>query len=575
MCLSHKNSLIVGANSRIVGAIKPLLKDFDFVSHKDICSIDFSRYKQVFIFSWSRKSLQSNIEAINQVPGHLLNFISSTAVLSLQKRQQFSSYPANKKLVEDMVLGRGGKVTRLGVWGEGVKLHKYFGCVPITTVTQLAEYLNSNRKLDTGIVNLVSVERGQPSLLTKLCKVLYKISSLLPNWLVFQILLQGLPKILGVKSYGFTADANYFFNSEVLLGHGVLGGKYAKSTKSIERLVVASPFADTRLDVNGFKSTFVGLKNNGLAKYWHGVSIAKDNSSGVKKNIPVWVDRFRNISGAVIHGHVQEFFYRDIGPCIELALVDSRKSFITYLYAEKLVLACGPLENVRLLAKFSDSKFTQLSDHELALLGHTYLEHAVKAKSIRKLGPFVCLGRSLEFDFQNTKVLLDFRPFVQFNKNRLNKYNEFYLGTLPSILHKILADFSLHRINEAFFNKFGFSLATKKVSVFAQVLYPECITYGETGVLSRKRFSNDFWRSLAEHISDDVGEFHYQNAFTSIDSQHIVGAENYLREPSISKMLTSGALMIIGSPTDFRLSARHHTLDLSDHIMAKYSPNAL
>lgn len=80
--------------------------------------------------------------------------------------------------------------------------------------------------------------------------------------------------------------------------------------------------------------------------------------------------------------------------------------------------------------------------------------------------------------FVNKNYILDFRPgYNVFKNNHYYKRNFFliYKSKIMIILNSIL-NFDFERLNEAFFNKFGFAFKTKKIIACIQLLRPNCIS---------------------------------------------------------------------------------------------------
>ena len=86
-------NLIIGKNSKIVREISSELKNYDFISHKDISATDFNNYQKVIIFSWSNRSLVENINFSN-----FLNFFGKVSSSYSTKTNPLA------KLIDDSIL---------------------------------------------------------------------------------------------------------------------------------------------------------------------------------------------------------------------------------------------------------------------------------------------------------------------------------------------------------------------------------------------------------------------------------------------------------------------------------------
>ena len=82
--------LIVGKNSKIVKELRESqdLSEFDFISFVDVQTVDFSRYLEIFVFSWDHRSISGNVSLISKMPLHKEVFVSSIAVRALDVRPQ-------------------------------------------------------------------------------------------------------------------------------------------------------------------------------------------------------------------------------------------------------------------------------------------------------------------------------------------------------------------------------------------------------------------------------------------------------------------------------------------------------
>ena len=99
--------LVIGSNSALVRGLGNF--DVPSISHCDIPEVDFSNYDEIFLFSWSKRSLHENVELIEAIPGEKLIFVSTIAVFSIGLKQQWNNYPNWKAACETLTKSRGAR----------------------------------------------------------------------------------------------------------------------------------------------------------------------------------------------------------------------------------------------------------------------------------------------------------------------------------------------------------------------------------------------------------------------------------------------------------------------------------
>ena len=544
-------NLIIGKNSKIVREISSELKNYDFISHKDISATDFNNYQKVIIFSWSNRSLVENINLLKDISPEKIIFISTSAVFSLQKRKQWNNYPNWKSKIEERVLNNDGAVLRIGIWEQKFR-NSIYGYFPLTSKKDLVKNLNEIEKIEKETNCFQIIEGKLPLLLTFYAKTINFISTLLPNNFIFRAPLELLIKFLGIKSYGFSEDANSFFFKKVMIGGGCLGGEYLK--KNIVDRVFVSNKKDIHLSEYGFKDTIVGLKNNGLAKYWHGVSTSEVKDGFIKKKTPLFVDRSRNINKKHL-SHVIKIIERD--SFIEV-IAEDKNDFRKKYFSSNLVLAAGAFSNSMLLKKYLN-KDAYFDDHESINIGSVNLNEACEKDYLSKKGPLIFSNKLSKLIFRNYEMLVESRPH-----NPSKFHTNLYADTTRNIFLKLLKRFDFYSINEAFFNKFGFAFCTDRASISLQILVKKAIKFdGEKFV--RTRISAEEFQGIANLLKSRFKNFQPYN-FESFDGQHIMGGKEFFLNDELLKLIDSDKIKILGSPTEERLEIFHHTDSLKAKI---------
>ena len=158
--------------------------------------------------------------------------------------------------------------------------------------------------------------------------------------------------------------------------------------------------------------------------------------------------------------------------------------------------------------------------------------------------------------------MIEFRPDVLLKKNS-NYSNFFYAQSIGGIFLKLIKNLSLSRINEAFYNKFGIGIKTKKLNIFMQIKNSNCIKY-EKGEFIRSRIDLIKINQILEQIRKEIIGFKKIENIELGDAQHTMGGANLLDDEIIKDLLSKNRLKIYGSPSNFDLTSTHHTFDYID-----------
>lgn len=549
----NKRILLIGKNSRIIRSLGSLINKFDAVSHADIGFVDFDHYDFIYLFSWCATNNSKNIDILKLLPLNKTIFISSVAVLSNEVRKQWANYPRWKLECENLVLGGGGKVARIGIWGDEY-LNKHYGFIPFTTNKHIVSLLNGDLIFKNSIVEVYSLTEAKVSdFRIQLSEFLYRLSRILPSTFLFQVLPMLATKILKLGSYGYTRDALCFFGNKALVGFGVLGQSFYKrcKTRSLIRVFV-SPSPDLLLKENGFSYTRIGKFLTGLSKFWHGVYVDIKSDGSASKVVPLF-----NYKLSLPLSSIRS----------DVILLAEEGNHITLSFDSSIVhscngkfnfvnLAAGPIINSKLIQRFNQVSCC-FSDHEIGMIGTVSLDELVKMKLFNKIG-MVGYSRSvLIFSGNNFSFMIDFRPsnYVKHSHGCDSIYNNSTMG----ILKKIISRLSFFQINEAFFNKFGFAFTTKNMSVFAQIEVVDAIKMDPQGSLKRERITKRQLDDVISFISKRLDTFCVSDSISLTDGQHILGGGELLDSENLKRLLNSGRLNIIGSPCKLKLGAIHHT----------------
>jgi hypothetical protein len=571
--------LIIGANSKIVGAIVPLLKcKFELASHKDIEHINWSQFRYVIVFSWPKRDYDKFLQKISAIPASKLVFISTTAVLALQMRPQWSAYPVQKYRFEQHVLKRKGRVVRIGVTLDR-HATQLIGSYPFTSMTNLASVIDSLEAYSEPIINAFEIRLGRAEGWCHYTSIaLHRLSLALPSVFFLQIMVQGLAKFLNLKHYGYTADANFYFKDTIQIGYGALG-RFGPKLKAHKDLIITSPNEDVILNENGFSKTRLGYDTIGLARFWHGVELVPGSSRGFwRKYVPLFIDRSRPKNKIHHSLHIDRVFEPDESGSWAVVGHNNRSIKISF-WCKTVIMASGPINNTRLLQSIVPARAC-FSDHEIGMVGIVSLKNAVSAGFVRRSSCFMHPDqvRSMTTNC-GLRFVVEARPHVPLKHLVANQdASSFYLDSMSKIIYKILTNLDFNRINEAIFNKFGIGLITKNCSIFVQALVANSIVLegpqsADSAIqIHRKRLTRNQWKAIQETIIRNLTGFIPDRGVIPVDAQHIVGAASLLASTRLTELLGDGKLKIFGSPTLCELDECHHTSRWQREIRAQSQP---
>jgi hypothetical protein len=557
-------NLIIGSNSKIVCRIADRLTNYKFISHADLGQEDLHAYERIVLFSWSHGSLEENMAMVKSIPAGKLVFISTTAVHALNIRPQWNGYPNSKAAVEHHIrANRLGGIVRLGVI-EPAYIACLSGMVPVTTIDMMVSFLNDlPGQLNADEIDLIELQPGGLSgFKGKLFKAINLVGrKYFPPKKLIQIFFEAPVKLLRQAHYGYTADMLDYFQDHLLIGYGALGSR-AHRIGNYSGIIV-SDLPDVRLMENGFHSTLLGKGKRGLSRYWHGAYIVQKGERLIKRVMPI-VQRAHPPIGA-LNGEVIRL--EEAGDFVKV-FFKGHGGKLSHILASKVTLACGPLENSRLLNQIARQD-VYLSDHEIYFAGSISQQDAIGTGLVaRRAGLIARRNEVMRATPDGLDMLVDVRPYV---KSRFQENMAFYNSDTIGVVKKILLSQSLARVNEAVFNKFGVGLFTLKYSVFVQVVAKDCIHLDPNCTLQRTRLTDEQLKALSDHLASVFPSFSSNLSSSTLDGQHIMGGTELLNHPAISRLINKGRLKILGSPTAQVLDYRHHTKvlidDLPNHVM--------
>lgn len=560
--------LIIGKNSRIIKEITSRLVDFDIVSHTDIENINFSKYSMVFLFSFCKSNADDNIRMIDRIPTSKLIYISTIATYSTLVRRQYASYPNLKLTLEKYVFSNGGKILRLGVWGNdnNEKISTNYQC---TSTHALIEHLNKVDSSHQRIVDLYDIRRGSGHIGTHVVRVLRYLDKTLPNFLTIKAPLIFALRKHNIADYGYSADAFSLCNVELVIGEGCLGSAYLY--KDPENKVVISPSGpNINLTKNGFSNTLVSLTRFGLSALWHRVYVDRKSGRAIKRfDVRRHSHRVKRINAAALHLDLTNIVINVGSPTIiskslsDYRIWDLKDEFYFGIKFSKVTLAAGSLMNAALLTPYLEENLCYLSDHKTCCLGYVDTTE-VSSKFAETKFLFI---RHISFDnleVEYNRILLDFRPFST------DKSGDVYRNGFFTIVWKLLISGSFYRINEAVYNRFKLGIRTRRLAIWAQIEDYSSIKF-ENGKLSRS--ANFNIEAVLQQLETKYFTFSREESASFTDSQHVVWSPTKMRD-IYHERVRMGKLKILGSqPEGFDLGSDHHTVILRNQILSNKASN--
>lgn len=523
-CENHKY-LVIGKNSQIVKSLD-LSEDFHIVSHTEVKNLSLEKYQKIYIFSWG-KNTHFIDEILILVNVEKIVFISTIASLIPLNHRKLYSYPMQKSIYEKRILFGGGTVVRLGIFEQNVK---YSGYYPITSVGHIQNFLKSachpeNACKEYNLIEFNYVEKSHP---VKVWNI--TILDMLLNMPMFYFLVSAILRALNLGIFGYTyLVCFHIFSKKLNIGSGVVG------THHFKQIHAKSFFSDIELQNNGFESTLVGRKDNGLKKFWHGVKIVSDKENAKYiKSVPVINNR---LSSPALYLHFLKFEETQDN-LIQVTSLDKDGNHVKQ-YCDKLNLAIGALSHAKIISKLIQSEIF-LNDHTLiiAKTADTSLDH-----DTIHIGKLLLLRKKVHFcEINKQRVMIEMRPSAG------EKFtSRDYINTTHVILKKLIKRMDVHSFNQAFYNKFGIGLNFQKFEIVFQVENKNCITVFPNGDVVKNAILPD--GLLNAVVSQYPQLFNYEK----FEAQHLYWVSSEICKNKY------GNVKFFGSPMEKDPGASHHT----------------
>jgi len=162
--------------------------------------------------------------------------------------------------------------------------------------------------------------------------------------------------------------------------------------------------------------------------------------------------------------------------------------------------------------------------------------------------------------------LVDLRPIVKTRQVADENPNAFYLDSTRTLIAKLIRGFSLARINEAIFNKFGFGVPTMRAAVSVQILVEDCISFKNYTEIDRRRISSSEWDKIHSYVANTFKTYRPIKIPVTVDAQHIHGGAEVLEIADVAKAIFDQRIVVLGSPNRTKLGLFHHTEQIKQGI---------
>lgn len=555
---------IIGANSKIVKALN-LQSNFHMVSHNDIKFYDFSKFDMIWVFSWSTRSITSNLNIIESIPDKKIIFISSQAVMSMSVANQPYNYVNWKKICEDRVLSKAGEVIRIASVNED-QAKNYAEVYAHTNIMELQNYMLQKENVLSGeVIPLFNIKT-----IDKKNTILFNYRNRLIDYLrinkKFNYLHACFCMFFKVPSYGYSRDCQKLLANKVVIGYGAVGSYALKNRLKMTDKIFVNFEKNIILNNNGFKNTLIGRGKSGLAKLMHGVSTEAYGGLYVKKFVKFFPGLFY-IPANVRSQKIRTIKF--IGSKWQI-LCESPSGQQQVYYSNKLILAAGWLENTRLLSCLSEcNSKLKFSDDESAFIGSVSVEEAIRSNLIQRSGLFIKhkFGKIVD---TSIPCFIEARAIPSEIKLNTNYYD----GKGYKII-KIITKFNLKKFNSVIFNKFGFMIYTKNsIELLATYLCEDSIecSVGNGIILSLSRkvlLTEKFLENLNGNIKKGFASYKPSKNVKPLDGIHVVGGSDILKQKRIADLIISKKLLVLGPPNKSKIDPFHTTKRLQESAYHK------
>lgn len=548
--------LIVGKNSRIVKFLQ-LPSNFEKISSIDLQFVDFDQYDHVWIFSWSNKCLNDNINLIRLIPIKKIIFVSSHSVHSNSIAKQPYNYVNWKIKCENLVKCGGGKILRIA--SIDFNIAKFYNNVfAHTKIEDLQNFMINFNSFDKSIIfelfdiNISDKEKNY------FLRSIIQLTNFLRTHKAINLLHASFFKLSKLYSYGYGRDSQYVLADKLIIGFGAIGSFALNNKITSKDIIIRSDSKNYKINSNGFYRMLIGKTKHGLSELWHGVETYKTDNNRVKKKVAIFPHRPKSSFGKrFVEGTVDKISYKKNK--WEISVIKNDGNEFKY-FSNKLILSAGWLENTRLLSALVSKKLeVKFSDDESMVIGSIALSEAIEHGLVKKVGPFLKNGTGIILDGQG-KEFIEARISVITPKQ---DYDLYYMSTF-SVIKQIILSLNFSKINSAFFNKFGWCIkSSKHLDLFLTILAPKSINCifenGRLIRISKTSLLKKVFKNLSFKLSRKFTTFKINQGRIIFDGLHVTGGYEFLKYEPLKTYLKNSTLFVLGPPNQNKENAFHTT----------------
>ena len=373
------------------------------------------------------------------------------------------------------------------------------------------------------------------------------------------LLIDLIYKFINFKSRYYTFLSNQSFTNCARIGDGAFGA----AASSPSDLIFCDHSPNRKLP-SFTLNTLCGHTPLGLDSLRHGVCISHNPFTNLHQKVWNLSLRVRRPLRSLIPSPVISLCWDDLSGCFVL------KTRTHTYFANKIKLAAGCLQNIRLLLQLASPNFSpstiSCSDHFISDLGFLSFSDCINSSFLHKYSlPFLV--------FRGNVKLID--------NDDLSSVLEVRLSSNPSIPRCFSFIRYFHSLSSFIFNRIGVGirLPYSKLSIFAQVLSDKCYSIFVSDLHELHGLSlvpafnlNDFRTSAHSRLTDHLSSSY--SSFLPVEprfapSHHLHANSSLLHDPVISNHISAGRLIVCGSPSFQPLGPFHHTLRIAKDL--KYS----
>lgn len=553
----------IGKRSRLLNSIKAKLPEGDLLSFDEAYKLhqqNLFKKSIVVLFSIPEKGNEEDyFKFISKIQCELIINISSTSIYASNYYKNLFLTPHYLKIKQkahDIIMLREKSINLI----VGVISKNYqFPLIPYTSKDQLIDEISrlvlnkDNYSKERFCFNIIEPKKNTIKLLPYYLRLKLKNSSL-----YLSLLIDLIYKVLRFKARGYTCLSNSHFVKTLRIGDGTFG--VAGSSKND---IIIRSSQDNRKMSGIFLNTLIGFNKIGLDKLRHGVKTYLSNGL-IKKEWKLSL-RLRRLNRTVFPYHVKSISWLNERDCFLVNCFYENKNYI--IFAKKIKLAAGTLENIRLLLKLTSNNLLdkiRISDHFIGSLGTISFNEAVRKGFIKnRFANIIFQRKNLVPIYKNSDII----GFVEFRipLNSKTKLIKFFNKLQAYVFNRVgFLFFKQNTLEVKFQLLTEDSIGVKSCSDSKDEL--EFIDINNNLDLTRKNIIN-----LAKNqLFNQFDSFYFQE-YEYLPAHHTWGGQILLQDIKIKNLLQNKKIFICGSPSNRRLGPFHHSLECSNRI--KFNKN--